>query len=116
MGMKRFLTFRISTGGFRISNLKCEICTLQSAICHLKSAVCNLKSAILLPCLVALIPGCIADNTSRPLEQRVTYVPRENAEPAFFLSRPAVASVSGKDFDTLWNAIYRVTRNAGFVA
>jgi hypothetical protein len=63
---------------------------------------------------ITLSTGCVADGKSRPLEQRVTYVPKEEAQPAFHYRKPAVATVTAPNFDALWADIHRVTRNAGF--
>jgi hypothetical protein len=63
---------------------------------------------------VALLPGCIADGKSRPPEQRVTYVAKEESEPGFYYRKPAAATVVAPAFDALWAHINRVTRNAGF--
>jgi hypothetical protein len=91
--------------------MKSEMSNLKSQIPHFRYRFVLLLSLLSL----SIESGCVADNRSRPLEQRVTYVPKENAEPAYFLSRPAVASVTATDFDALWKTIYRVTRDAGFL-
>ncbi|MDB5297616.1 MAG: hypothetical protein JWO31_3599 [Phycisphaerales bacterium] len=71
------------------------------------------SALLLVPALLA--PGCIAGGKSRPPEQRVTWVPKEQGEPQYHMALPAAATVSGTDFDALWQAIYRETRNAGFI-
>lgn len=63
---------------------------------------------------VAGLTGCIASGQSRLQGQRVTDVPRTQAEADTFMARPTVASVKADNFDKLWQAMYRVTRNAGF--
>ena len=60
------------------------------------------------------LSGCIASGKSRPEGSRVTDVPKIEAEAPTYLALPAVASVKADDFDTLWQSIHRVTRNAGF--
>jgi hypothetical protein len=72
------------------------------------------KFALLLFASLTLMSGCIADGRSRLPEQRVTYKPVEEAQNPAFLKQPAVASVHGATFDQVWQAIYRVTRNAGY--
>lgn len=71
-------------------------------------------SALLAIASVTLFAGCIGDGKSRVPDQRVTYIPKEQAQPAFYYRKPAAATVSAPDFDALWAAINRVTRNAGF--
>ena len=44
----------------------------------------------------------------------MTYVAREQATPAYYLNQAPSAVATGSDFDRLWQAIYRETRNAGF--
>jgi hypothetical protein len=63
---------------------------------------------------VFLLSGCIASGTSRPEGERVTDVAKKQAEPAAYMVKPAVATVTAGDFDALWQSMYRVTRNAGF--
>ena len=75
---------------------------------------CLAFACFALTCLSLLAPGCIADGKSRPPEQRVTYVAKEQATPAYYLNQSPAAVATGTDFDRLWQAIYRETRNAGF--
>jgi hypothetical protein len=85
-----------------ISNFKFRISDLKPGL-----------SLALLGCIVC-VSGCIADGKSRLPEQRVTYKPVEEARLPTYLRKPAVASVHGATFDQVWQAIYRVTRNAGY--
>ena len=70
--------------------------------------------ALALAFVTFLAPGCIADGKSRPPQERVTYVAKEQATPAYFMSQSPAAAATAADFDRLWQAIYRQTRNAGF--
>ncbi|HEX8913257.1 MAG TPA: hypothetical protein VF796_12930 [Humisphaera sp.] len=72
------------------------------------------RSFALLLALLPLLPGCIGNNLSRPVGQRVTDVPKESAEPVYFMKRSTVASVTAGDFDTLWEAVHRVSRDRGY--
>src|SRR4051794_12584663 len=85
-------------------------------ISDFKLRISDLRAGILLALLgcVVCMGGCIADGKSRLPEQRVTYKPVEEAQSPAFLKKPAVASVHGATFDQVWQAIYRVTRNAGY--
>ena len=70
--------------------------------------------ALLATGLLAGGAGCVADGKSRPMGERVTTIDKEKSEPAFYLSKPTVASVQATDFDALWASIHRVTWNAGY--
>ena len=73
------------------------------------------RSHVLALLTAALLgPGCIAGGRSRPPEQRVTYVAKQQSEPAYYLNQAPAAAATGTDFDKLWQAMYRATRNAGY--
>lgn len=73
-----------------------------------------IRRAVLPALTLALATGCVADGKSRRPEQRATYVAKEQSTPAYFLSQAPAAGATGTDFDRLWQAIYRQTRDAGF--
>jgi hypothetical protein len=60
--------------------------------------------------------GCIGNNLSRPSGERVTDLPKTMAEPPHFMKRQATATVTAGDFDKLWDATHRVTRDLGYRA
>jgi hypothetical protein len=64
---------------------------------------------------ITLLTGCIADGKSRQFDQRVTYVAKEQATPAYYLAKPPAAKASASDFDAVWASLTRVTRDAGFL-
>jgi len=74
------------------------------------------RPLLLLLATLTFLPGCIGNNLSRPPGQRVTDVPKENAEPVYFMKQSTAASVTAGDFDKLWAAIHRVTRDGGYRA
>ncbi len=76
--------------------------------------VTSAPSVVLVPLFAVMLSGCITSDRSRPQGRRVTDLPKTDAEPATYLGKPAAATVTAGDFDTLWQSIYRVTRNAGF--
>jgi hypothetical protein len=49
-----------------------------------------------------------------PTTQKVTDVDAQSAEPSYWLEQEAVAKVSDDDFETLWNAADRVSRDLLF--
>jgi hypothetical protein len=68
---------------------------------------------IFLVCAFTLT-GCIADGKSRLPQERVTWRSADDGQSITYLKKPAIVSVHGPTFDAVWQAVYRVTRNAGF--
>ncbi|HEX8342982.1 MAG TPA: hypothetical protein VF624_18920 [Tepidisphaeraceae bacterium] len=72
-------------------------------------------SLLLLACAAAA--GCTSGQppvAAVPSTQTATDADPATAEPAYWLAKPAVDSVSGEDFDALWDASARVARDLLF--
>jgi hypothetical protein len=66
---------------------------------------------VILVCISAA--GCI--NTRKPATQPVTAIDPAQATPGYWLGQPAVITVQGKDFNSLWDSTERVARDYYFV-
>jgi hypothetical protein len=58
-----------------------------------------------------LLTGCITAPSHPAATQPATVVDPHQADPAYWMARPAVASASGDDYDRLWNAAEQAARD-----
>ena len=65
--------------------------------------------------LLAILPvGCILGRQNRATAQPATAIDPKTAHEPYWLDQPAVARITAKDFNVLWNACRDVVRAAGF--
>jgi hypothetical protein len=98
----------------QISDFRFQIGRAVRRTVPLAASQAKSRPAIVLLAALSLLPGCIGNNLSRAPGQRVTDVPKENAEPVYFMKQSTVASVTAGDFDKLWEAVHRVSRDRGY--
>lgn len=67
-----------------------------------------MKHILLAMLATSLTTGCVANNE---LENPVTVIDPQLAEPDYWLSKPAVARAEGADFDGVWNASEKAARS-----